>query len=204
MSMRWEDYEGLARKIAWGALRSAPSNLGLTLDDLVQEAAIAFVKACEGYSSDKGAEFSTYFYQAAQRRLWRVVSKSAKGFSTVSLDDHRGEEGRELHEAVPDDAPTPERRIEERQAFESALEGLSPLARTVFVLSVEPDEIVRGEFEAFQARQRFGLEQGISRVVPADITPTFVMKVLRLPSRRRALVNAELRRFKETFHAVAT
>jgi hypothetical protein len=132
-----------------------------------------------------------------------VVNKSVKALNTVSLDDEVGAEGRELHEAVPDNAPTPESRIEKRQAFEGALKRLTPLARTILILSVEPDDLIRGEFEAFRARQRFGLSQGISRIVPTDITPTFVMKVLRLPSRRRALVNAELRRFREEFHAVS-
>ena len=62
-------YKGMIRKVS----RNYFITRGVDHEDFVQEASLAFIKAIQRYSPDKGSQFSTFAYQCMDNRLRDIV-----------------------------------------------------------------------------------------------------------------------------------
>lgn len=97
--------------------------LGLTEDDLRQEASLALMAAAAGFEAGHGASFATYAGTAIRNRLWGLLSASrvAWALRVESLDQDAGRHTR-THVREPDfDLAT---RV--RQPREATDEGAAP------------------------------------------------------------------------------
>ena len=67
-----KEYKGLIFKIA-----SNYTNLGVPMEDLIQECMIGFIKAAKNYKRNKGASLKTY-------AVWCMKGSYIKGFKSFS------------------------------------------------------------------------------------------------------------------------
>lgn len=192
---RWEDYEKLARLVAHRVKRLAPQ-APVSVDDLVQEAWLTFARVCERYDPARGFQFSTYFGRAVWYDLLKTIGRRP---STVSLDE-AAQDGRPLLDALASPGADPLRRLEEKELAEHMLARLSPDARRVLELTLAPPPAIEREFQAVVALKRQVDPAEAARFESVGIGWAFVMKVMRLSSRRRWRISREINRFKEAVH----
>ena len=148
-----EEHMGLVRSVAFRY-----RNLGLPVEDLVQEGAIGLLSAIDDYDPGRGASFSTYAFwriRAAvthaltargqlvrvprpvlERRRWLArtgeVARALAPASVVSLDEAGIE--RTLPEPATGEATSPEAQLvrsEEGRAVRSAVRHLGGRKRTI-------------------------------------------------------------------------
>jgi len=194
---RWQDYEKLARLVAHRVKRFAPQ-APASLDDLVQEAWIAFNAACRGYDPARGVKFSTYFARAAFLHLLRVIGVRSE---EVSLDEE-SDDRHPLYERVAGSTINPLDYYAEKELCEREFAKLSPLAQHVLQLAVAPPPLLEEEFRAVVAHKALTSPTEAQRFESVGITWSFVMKVLRLPLRKQWMVSREINRFKEAVHGL--
>lgn len=136
-------------------------------EDLLQEVFLRIIKGARDYQGR--AKFTTWLYTIA-RNLCVDATRRRRFRRTVSLDQPLGEDpgGETLVDMVADEAPLEDREAMDRQfsnRLETALQGLNPDQREVFVLRefqglpfADIAEVVGCPVNTVKSRMRYALE----------------------------------------------
>lgn len=156
-----------------------------TIDDVKQELWFAWCKACEAYSPEGGASFSTFLTNGMRRHINRYVEKNFERFhdETVALSlDQRGHdpaaggnnpEGT-LADVVADQAPLHSAEIENENCFAYALTRLSPrAAQFVTILKDQPRELI-DEVRRLEDKSDYAKERGITYATAHRLTTPMI------------------------------
>jgi RNA polymerase sigma factor (sigma-70 family) len=124
---------GLVKKIAVRFARTAP---GVDLDDLIQEATLAFLDAMRWYRFEKGL-FHTYAGVAIKNRLFEYLSRpgnrplTQESDAETDCDDGGSASGRML-DTIPQ--PPPRLPDDVAEQLDAALAVLAPTERLIVVM----------------------------------------------------------------------
>jgi len=185
----WKSIDRLIYKIAHKVFtRVVAAQLAhrISVEDLIQEGAVAWVRACEKFDPQYGVKFSTYLHRAVLTNLNRYVDnngniKHGVQASMSSINQPVGsEEGstKTLEEVLDVGAMyEPETLIEMAEELEVKLEVLSPKAKMIYRLILAPPDWLREEFAAAKEQARLRRKMNIR---PAGNSPPdiIVMSVI--------------------------
>lgn len=84
----WESAQGIIHSLIRATLKKT---IGLTYDDLLSEASLAFVEAYRGFNHNAGTKFETWLYWKVNARMMEIRRVTARRWkrseSDVSLND---------------------------------------------------------------------------------------------------------------------
>lgn len=194
----YEQYHRFLLKITWRVLRRVRSAgcHSLTQQDLMQEAAIAWLIAKERWNPELNVPFMTYLGRGVMQHLNRFVQKEIdeRLMASFELDDTEEEVSTSRHEIVADpNARTGEDAASHNSVRAFVMRRLSPMARKFVELLESPPEWLYDEVKAIQARAEYGRKRGLCSSAPKGVTAALVMDVLGLPSLERGSIYRELR-----------
>ncbi|OAB55678.1 hypothetical protein AY600_02040 [Phormidium willei BDU 130791] len=195
MTYQWCDYERLVKKEARKAYtRLRASGCNVELDDLVQEGAITFIKACEKYCAQASdAKFSTYLARALQNNLRRWGKYETRKVAR-SMDDEIGESGGTLHDLIGTDETRPDSLVEQSRIAAARLKALSPLARRCVEMLDSPPPALIEEYRRVVQFERYAEEMGFA-VKTSRLNLPFIYRALGLPTKTAWRVSAEIQSF---------
>lgn len=180
-------YRNMILKIAVKIMRrSGAVQNGLTVEDLLQEGYLVFLKCVEKFKPDAGVKFSTYLYTAATNRFTTMATPSR--VQTDSIDAARGE-GLSLLDTIGDDGVSAAKRYERISEARANVAKLSPAARGVVAAWMNPPATLEQELRRARAfRCSNGKVNG-----NVKMNPSFVMKAMGYGETARNRVANELR-----------
>lgn len=147
-------------------------NVGLELDDLVQEAWVACLNAEAGFDASKGWAFSTYYVNSAKNHFWNLLQKLGRD-KAVNLE--MIEEDRLL---LIEDQRDPADIVSAVERLNASLAHLSPLARLIVDLLIAPSEQLRAEFNALEVKREMARACGIDERHPVELNVAFICSIL--------------------------
>lgn len=202
---QWENIEGLVVKTAshiYTRVVAAKLTHRISVDDLIQEGAATWVKACDTFDPEKGFAFSTYLTRAMYTNLNRWVDrqgniKGGEMYGFVSIHDQIGDDGNERQELIADECDlAPELLLDLETEVNRRADQLSPHARRTYALMVNPPdwllEELRAQRELAEARFQAGLAP--SRKVPTllQCIETVMQVVWEFSDRQTAKIRSEI------------
>ncbi len=175
----------------------------MTYDDVFQEVTVAFIKAYDGFDESRG-KFSTYFMWATYNQINKLATnhENSADFHCHSAQDMvegDGEDAGDWAELMPDDAAGPEQTASARQLMSEMLETLSPLAKTLVTLAIDPPAYIERELVAAQAHAERSRSIGVPKRSAPDVTLTFVCQVVERVGVDRNLIAAARREAVSVF-----
>lgn len=78
-----EQFHPLIHRFCTSALMAQEKPRTYEIDDLWQEAHIAYLKARQGFDADRGVKFITYFYRTLQTTMASCIRRSRKPYPTI-------------------------------------------------------------------------------------------------------------------------
>lgn len=147
-------------------------NVGLELDDLVQEAWIACLNAEAGFDASKGWAFSTYFVNAAKHHFWNLLQKAGreKAVNLELIEDD--------HLPIEDRGRDPADIVIAAERLNETLSQLSPVARLIMNLLIAPSDEIKAEFQALDFKREVARDAGIDERHPIELNITFICSLL--------------------------
>lgn len=168
----------------------------VTLDDVVQELSIVYLKSAERFDPQHGIKFATYLTGGMRLYINRWVQQQIDEGAHASMDESASEEGEEGygHRVVATDEPTPDAIVEALEHKRRVVDRLSPRARQfVEFLESPPLELLQ-EAKALVARGRFARERGHSVFVPVQVGAQHIFALMGADRRERHLIYGEIRK----------
>ncbi|MBD9511664.1 hypothetical protein IB265_33450 [Ensifer sp. ENS10] len=153
-----------------------------TIDDVKSELWIAWCIACDRYSAEGGASFSTFLYSGMRLHINRWIEKNFERFHeetvAASLDAQvdLGEEGQgsEIGQMVADTSERQDERYQREDCFAYALTRLSPRAgQFLKFLKDHPPELMV-MMKDLEAKAAFAKQQGVTYAQPQRITSSML------------------------------
>jgi hypothetical protein len=156
-----------------------------SLDDVKQELAIAWCKACEAYRPEGGASFETFLTNGMRLHINRYIEKNFERFhdETIALSLEGGSRSDEsgganisgsLSEVVADTAPLQNVEVENENCFAYALTRLSPrAAQFVTILKDQPKELIE-EVRRLEDKSEYARERGITYATAHRLTTPMI------------------------------
>lgn len=182
----WKSIERLVFKIShkvYTRVLAAQLSHRISVEDLIQEGAVAWMRSCEKYDPKFGAKFTTYLHRAVLTNLNRYVDnngniKHGVQASMTSMDQPvSSEEGatKTLEEVL--DVGTvyqPDALIEMSESVDERLNVLSPKARIIYMLIIAPPDWLCEEFNASKEQARLRRNMNIR---PAGNSPPDIIVI---------------------------
>ncbi len=189
----WKSIERLVCNIAhkvYSRVLAAHLSHRISVEDLIQEGAVTWMKARDKYDPQFGTKFTTYLYRAVLTNLNRYVDKNGNirhgvQISMTSINQPvSNEEGstKTLEEIL--DAGTmyqPDALIEIGESVSEKLDVLSTKARIIYMLILSPPDWLREEFNASKEQARLKREMNIrpaGNSPPDIIVMSIIAKIL--------------------------
>lgn len=172
----------------------------IELDDLMQEAYVAYVLAARSWDSSRGVPFGLYFARGLTHHLNRVVlgEERQRAMMGLSLDEFlTPEEDGSTHEIIPAVQDDPERELLLKERGERVLRKLSGPARKILELLRDPPPFLFQQVEAIQARALYARSIGRNSVVAAEITLGLIADFLGLSRYERRQLYSEINNLAE-------
>lgn len=150
----------------------------LSVEDLVQQGSLTWLRSLETFDPDVGVKFSTYLHRALLTNLGRYIEYQCNmkngfvprmQFLDAPLSDD--EDGGSLYEILQDtDTADATSILEANETVILLRRSLSPLAQAMFDLYIDPPEWLTQEYVATraQARMQSRLEQSGRERRPPD------------------------------------
>lgn len=163
------------------------------LEDIVQECAIAWMKAAESYSAEHGASFRTYLFNGMRLHINRWFDQIMKndGQTGISLDATLFEDEVSLHEAIPSDIDV-HQEVEGRQFYEKVKARLSERARIFVELLVNPPVELFQIVDARQAKAQFARSMNISTFAATNVQFSLIFDLMDAKAAERAAIRREV------------
>lgn len=169
--------------------------IGIQMDheDVVQELSVVFIKAFDGFDESKG-KFSTYFMWSAFNHFNKMASQHERSveFSARSVEEMStwtsDGDTMDMADLIPSGEPTPEQQVASLQAVEQALDSLSPLARSIVEVSMNPPECLEFENMASRVHAEHSRSMGIQRRSQPEVNLTFVCGIFEAAGIDRGMV----------------
>ncbi|SUE95844.1 RNA polymerase factor sigma-32 [Ectopseudomonas mendocina] len=173
---------------------------GFDLDDLVQEGFIVCMTVSKTFDPSKGYAFSTYFVTSLNRHFLNLLL----GLQKLPMQSVEISNDLCLLDAIEDESENPEKEVLAEAEIKSALESLSPLARLMAELMIDPPTYLREQFDALEAKRKMAQRVGVDERYPSEINSTFLASLLSavgICTNELSKAKDELRRL-ESAHAV--
>ncbi|WP_326894463.1 sigma factor (plasmid) [Rhizobium beringeri] len=155
-----------------------------TIDDIESELWVAWCIACDRYSAEGGAAFSTYLYSGMRRHINRWIEKNFERFHeetiAASLDaqvfsDENGELGSQVGHLVADPQMTQDEAYQRENCFAYALSRVSPRAgQFLKFLKEHPPELME-RMKDLEAKAEYAKEQGVNYAMPHRLTSSMIL-----------------------------
>ncbi len=158
----------LSRK-AYARLCESGAEGAVEFEDILGEANIAFVKACNGYKEGSGAQFITYLHNVVKFNLGRYVSdlvadsRQEISGDRLAADMFDDDEDGDFYSLCASDALPPDEIVSRKQQFVENLRRLRQRSPTAYLVArnvVELTPEVEQRFAAMVAQQQREIEQG--------------------------------------------
>jgi non-ribosomal peptide synthetase component F len=178
--IQWKDWRHVVERSAFRYLKRAHAAgaRSVMLSDVVSELSLAWVIARERFDASKGVPFGAYLQLGMRNHINDWIDRQIGHAAALDLDEERGDEGSDLHEAIPDHGPLQDELLGDTQEFERNLSLLSPQARQFVELLANPPLALYEEMTAIQARAEFANSRGIRAGVPGHITGSLVLDLM--------------------------
>lgn len=173
---------------------------GFDLDDLVQEGFIVCMTVSKTFDPSKGYAFSTYFVTSLNRHFLNLLL----GLQRLPMQSVEIGDDLSLLDMIEDEAENPEKEVLAEAEIKSAIKSLSPLARLMAELLIDPPPYLREQFDALEAKRKMAQQIGVDERYPSEINSTFLASLLGaagICNNELSKAKDELRRL-ETAHAV--
>lgn len=173
---------------------------GFDMNDLVQEGFIVCMTVSKTFDPSKGYAFSTYFVTSLNRHFLNLMLGLQRlPVQSVEIDDNLS-----LLDMIEDESENPEEEVLAESAIKLAIKSLSPLARLMAELLIDPPTYLREQFDALEAKRKMAQQIGVDERYPSEINSTFLASLLGaagICNNELPKAKDELRRL-ETAHAV--
>jgi RNA polymerase sigma factor (sigma-70 family) len=153
----YQKNKGLVCKVARKVHRRALAmNAGLEYEDLEQEAALVMMRAYDKFDPNLGFQFSTYFFRAAYNELGRCLKPFENDINVLGLSSMQaavGDDGEsiDMESMIDGGHASPEQLMEGSDLIKSIQKKLSPLARMILDLMIDPPDEVEKEWQSLRA-----------------------------------------------------
>lgn len=156
----------------WRKIQSM--NIGLELDDVIQEAYLACLNAEAGFDKSRGWAFSTYFVSTAKHHFWNLLQKAIreKPVNVEIVDENA------LFSTIEDNSSNPADMMSAAQCLVEAIISLSPLARLMIDLLIAPPASLKAEFFALEAKRELIREARVDERHPQQLDIAFISSIL--------------------------
>jgi len=178
---QWDSIEKLAYKFAHmvhGRVIAARLGHRVQFEDLSQDAALTWMKACDSFDPEYGVKFTTFLSRAIITNLNRLVDKNdyyQHGVTAFvsSIDQPAGHDDDGLLQEILDGNTVyqPDIMLEMQDAVSEKLDTLSGAAKIIYELILVPPDWLVEEFTATreQAKIRRSLGHRPGGQCPTDI-----------------------------------
>lgn len=147
---------------------------GFDLDDLVQEGFIVCMTVSKTFNPERGYAFSTYFVTSLNRHFLNLLLGLQKlPMQSVELGNDLN-----LLDMIEDETENPEKEVLAEAEIREAIKSLSPLARMMVELLIDPPAYLREQFEALEAKRKMAQQIGVDERYPSEINSTFLASLL--------------------------
>ena len=199
-TLRFEDYESLAKRIAARLLRKAQIAGNPTVDKntIYSDVCYTWVKCRDNYNPEFGVSFGSYFYTSAMKnygmftrdRYDEVQAKSDSIDSLIADDDDRSHH--DVNPALIDHSIDTESLVSRRQRLRR-LGGKFPVLTTILELIADPPEELQNELKAYKAQAEISDRLGYSvNPVPQMLTIDLLQKIFGFNWRHRLRLCGEI------------
>ncbi len=185
----WASIEKMVYKLAhkvFARVLAAQLSHRISVEDLIQEGAVAWVQACEKFDPEFGCKFSTYLHRAVLTNLNRYVDNNGNirhgvkvSMSSINQPVSNEEGATKTLEEVLNVGMVyePDTLLEIGEDVELRLDILSSKAKIIYALILSPPDWLREEFAAAKEQARLRREMNIR---PAGNSPPdiIVMSVI--------------------------
>jgi len=179
----WDSVERLVIKIAnkvYARVQSAGLVTRISREDLVQEGALIWIKAIEGFDPDYGVQFPTYLWNALQSSLHRYVTKhgnikhgQTRYHDTIN-DDEMPIELQNTNEALD-----PEAVLMQEDLVAEKFGNLSPISQMVASWLITPPDWLQEEIAANEAYSKEMLRRQYRMRAPMVQDLPIIMRLLK-------------------------
>lgn len=146
---------------------------GYDFDDLFQEGFLVCLNVMKKYDPSKGYAFSTYFVTSLNNHfLNMLVSLKKVPLESVEHGDFS------LLDMVKDEAENPEEEVLVEAEVRTAIAGMSPLARMMTELLIDPPCFIKEQFAALEAKRKMAQQAGVDERYPSELNSTFLASLL--------------------------
>lgn len=168
----YEKYRNMIYKLsrkAYARLCECGAEGAVEFEDIVSEANVSFVKACDGYKEGSGAQFITYLYNAIKFNLGRYVSdliqdsRQEISGDRMAADIFGEEEDGDYYSLVPSDCLSPDEIVSRKQQFAANLRRLRERSSAAFDVAknvIELSPSIEQRFASMVAEQQRQVESG--------------------------------------------
>lgn len=170
--------------------RMLAMQISVDYEDVFQDAAEIWLKCQSRFKPQLGLAFSTYFISAVNHSIIRTSVNGAIWAMTQSLD--------EVIEDTPkfeiaDSTMEAELLYSSQEAIERVEAKLSPLAKRIFELLIDPPTLVTESFIAAQSKAELSRKQGLDRRASVDLTVTSLCNLLQIETTQRCEIAREIK-----------
>lgn len=175
---------------------------GVSMDynDLVQEGFMVFIYASKKFDPTKDWAFSTYFNVAANHHFHNMLGRMIdERTQSLEIDDDLS-----VLDFVEDESQNPELEFQAGKRVEEAMNALSPVAKLMAELLLNPPKEIKDQFAAVEAKRKMASSLGIDERYPPELNLNFVaslMAAIGVSSSELSRAKEEVKRL-ELDHAV--
>lgn len=196
---RYKEVEALLTSLAFKNYRRMRARgCSVEFDDLKQEAAIVYHRAAKRFDAKRGVKFTTYLWRAVSNHFRRMMDYDTSA-ATDSLNENVGEGHDTRLDFVTSAEKSVEDQIDAQREMEENLKRLSPLARRVAILMIEPTSSLLAEHARANAFAQMCMENNCKWQTPR-IDPNFIMRALGYNKQQRTSVTDEFAALIRSVH----
>lgn len=175
---------------------------GVQLEDLMQEASIAWLLACKSYDPARGVPFLPFLKRGLQFHINRWLkyeidechNASASYDMTIGDDDSAP-----VSEIIADARHIPQdEQVSRKQNWTLIASHLSPLARRYIELLESPPPELMAELKAVMAKAERGRAMGLTRFAPVRVSSDLIFRIMGLNNYERAKITKEVQKVIES------
>lgn len=184
-----QEHQGLINLVVFNAMKRIrgmqyagvpfPADL-LDEEEMRAEVLEVFVKAQQKFDPSLNYAFSTYFVRSANNQINRRINNlSNRYINPVSMHVSREGEDDDYEIELPEEGDFTQ-GLELNDLVNFVKGNLSPLARALFEMSLQPHAVFEREYEAHKAKRDYASSLGLSRHLVREMNLNFIATCLKL------------------------
>lgn len=169
------NHQALVHYVARKWLKSfEKAGVSIDYNDLVQEGFMVFIYASKKFDPTKGWAFSTYFTVASNHHFHNMLGRLIdERTQSVELGDDLS-----ILDLVEDESENPELEFQAGKRVEEAMNALSPVAKLMAELLLNPPKEIKDQFAAIEAKRKMASSLGIDERYPPELNLNFVASLM--------------------------